>query len=477
MIDKQNKQNKQNNLFEDIFNEIKLSSDHLQSLEYIDSLYSEPPIPEEVIKDITTDIRSLTGSPFLNIPTTTLTPKLVNSISPNLSKSPLSDTNNEISLSNSMFLPTKEINSIQAFQLWFNNLEPYLFQGKEDIYQSYINQLNLYIEKIQKIKKNILQLQETSDNLTKQYQKMEINNQSIQQICFDIIQENETLINKIEIIEKELVYFNQLTPIYQFLSSPGTDMCYHSQFKPTLYLLDNCINFMKLNLNYKDSKLYLDKYQQCMTRALSIIHLNFYESINKLELNNNNNNNNNNISINDINNLQQKLRYLASEIRPLIFEIESRYMLNNDYNNLLLDCFDCYINFRLNSLNSFITQLACHNDLIISTLDGIAHLTIIIRDEETLFRSYFIEGEQELNSFLNNLLKLFFDTLSDTINKKLKGFNKKELAGTQEQLNLVQVYKFLFDQYQIISSSTSKAVIKDLLESMKSFIPVEDQLT
>jgi hypothetical protein len=101
-------------------------------------------------------------------------------------------------------------------------------------------------------------------------------------------------------IDSYLEYFQELEPATRMLNHPGESLIFQSDFLYMVERVDICIDFLKSHVSllrpclrpmlslicfkrhFKESEVYLLRYQQCMTRAMTLIKMNFVGSLRAL---------------------------------------------------------------------------------------------------------------------------------------------------------------------------------------------------
>lgn len=99
----------------------------------------------------------------------------------------------------------------------------------------------------------------------------------VQDTCEKVIKEEQELLSNLSQLKFTLSFFNDLDPIMRFLSSTPI-VCLEDAFLPFLVRIDEAILFFQSKVGiyaycntkseYKESAVYLLKYQQCMLKAM-----------------------------------------------------------------------------------------------------------------------------------------------------------------------------------------------------------------
>ncbi|KAJ9087470.1 Golgi transport complex subunit 3, variant 2 [Entomophthora muscae] len=314
-------------------------------------------------------------------------------------------------------LPEKPTQSVSSFLQWFSTLEPKFLTNQEKSYKCYQALLFDYKQKAASTLAEFNSVRDTLSELSSCQAQIQNEMAPIRVQCAESLQNKVVLEAQVSKIEAQLRPFEQLSQIHQFLSRPGNDLCVNPRFNTILQQLDSGLAFMNEHSTFKDADLYLARYQQSMTRSLSLIHLYFSDQLEPLKPTAAEDGVTFSASLADN---HQKFRYLASEMRPLICHVELRSHVHIDHSNLLADCYNLLIASRLSFLKLHLPVLVTRDELFDALIDGAAQMQSVLRDEESLFRSFFAEGEAELTSFLDELLTLFYEQWLASFLKRFK---------------------------------------------------------
>ena len=170
-----------------------------------------------------------------------------------------------------------KIQNISQFQEWKNSelsslsldveIENYLISVKtlKENSQEYIQRIQKSLDIIADLSKNNEFVVEKTGDL--------------QSKTNSIIREKENLQELANDLELKLSYFNSLEMVIKLLSSSGQEICLEKDFIPSLSLLDHCAQFLRQNMDFKESGVYYIKTKQCLTRSMMIIKMHIVNSL------------------------------------------------------------------------------------------------------------------------------------------------------------------------------------------------------
>ncbi|KAF9905427.1 Golgi transport complex subunit 3 [Linnemannia zychae] len=163
------------------------------------------------------------------------------------------------------------IETTQQFLDWFSGIEGKMERDQEDVYRNYLTVVVMYKEACQGFLTQIDETSECFKSLEGHYEFVEEKTRALQLACEKLLQEQTTLQTLADLMASKLSYFHQLEAVTKLFNAPGDDVCLRPEFAPMLNKLDECLDYVQQNLNYKDSELYQMRFRQCMTRGMTLI--------------------------------------------------------------------------------------------------------------------------------------------------------------------------------------------------------------
>ncbi|CAH3023669.1 unnamed protein product [Porites evermanni] len=226
--------------------------------------------------------------------------------------------------------------------------------------------------------------------------------------------------NMAESISNKLSYFNALDHLRHKLNSPTFSVTSES-FVPMLARLDECISFISSNQQYKESSVYLVRFKQCLNQALNQVKSHVVSLLKNATAQVLANKDGTNTSENSFALFYGKFRTCAPRVKSLMEQIEQRSHLSSEYSSLLSDCQHCYLSQRSQLLmpcvSDAIDKLAKQYERNPCSLvrAGCSVLIHVCRDEYQLYYHFFSKPSTGLDSLLEILCSVLYDSLRPVI--------------------------------------------------------------
>uniref|UniRef100_A0A672JQ52 Conserved oligomeric Golgi complex subunit 3 n=1 Tax=Salarias fasciatus TaxID=181472 RepID=A0A672JQ52_SALFA len=286
------------------------------------------------------------------------------------------------------------IETAQQFFAWFAKLQSNMDQDESAKYRKTRDDLNCYQEQCDAILKDVSAALEQLDSLQKQYLFVSNKTGALHEACEQLLKEQSELVDLAESIQQKLSYFNELENINTKLNSPTLSVNSEG-FIPMLSKLDDCIEYVSSHPNFKDYPVYLTKFKQCLSKAMHFMKIHI---------------------VNTMQNLTSQLTK-----RSLIEQIEQRAEKIPEYQQLLDEIHQCYLDQREQLLNpcirSTITDLTNQNskDHCALVRSGCAFMVHVCQDEHQLYNEFFTKPTQKLDELLEKLCLSLYDVLRPLI--------------------------------------------------------------
>ncbi|ODV63533.1 Golgi transport complex subunit COG3 ASCRUDRAFT_28412, partial [Ascoidea rubescens DSM 1968] len=267
---------------------------------------------------------------------------------------------------------------------------------------------------------------------------------------FDVLNDQKSdLSNFINKLNYNIDFLENLGYITRILNTPGSTIVRKQKFKICLEKLDDSLEFVENNPDFRDIDSYKIRFRSGMTKALTLIRnyiINFLKTLyNNLQYQLNNQSNNFNLDLNSNSITQDALLYTkfssnSDVINDLSNEIIKRIENHQEYNGLLSDCYNQYFSIRSKLISSIISKNS--QDLVITkkkflrfSQSMLSYFVNIIRQEHELFAIFFafvddddnnnnnqkvIKNEEQLTQWLQTLCKPLYDILKNRIYKVIE---------------------------------------------------------
>ncbi|SCV70276.1 BQ2448_1670 [Microbotryum intermedium] len=355
---------------------------------------------------------NLTGSPVLN-----------RSSSPSTSRHPLHSENNDAPVHQEEDEPTLgPITTTQQFHDWFALVESSLEIEQEQVYVNHLDTLQNHVAACQHVLERLDDARGLLSEIEANYRFVEDNSSALQLACETMLDEQKHLIQVTQAISARLEYFRQLETATRMLNLPGEDLVLRQAFLDVLDRLDVCLDYLKANRDFKDAEIYLIRFQQCLTRSMTLIKMYFVSTIKRLTTEVLDKMNGKDLSETALHALlYTKFSSTAETLRILTYELEKRASLDrNEYGNLLAECYTVWFASRLQLLSASLQEEVRRmdpvgSDVIKLAKAGCNHLRSVCMSEWDLYKQLFSTGQVEAYRFLESLCDYLYDSLRPRI--------------------------------------------------------------
>ncbi|XP_051762172.1 conserved oligomeric Golgi complex subunit 3 [Ctenopharyngodon idella] len=365
-------------------------------------------------------------------------------------------------------LENDRIETAQQFFSWFSKLQVQMDQDEATKYRKTRDVLNGYEEQCDAILNDVNAALEHLDSLQKQYLFVSTKTGTLHEACEQLLKEQSELVDLAESIQEKLSYFNELENINTKLNS--TTLSVNSEgFIPMLSKLDECIEYVSSHPNFKDYPVYLSKFKQCLSKAMQLIKS---HTVNTLQNLTSQLTKRDPLGAPNADNAftlyYVKFRAAAPKVRRLIEQVEQRSEIIPEYQQLLDEIHQCYLDQRevllSPSINSTITDLTSQNskDHCALVRSGCAFMVHVCQDEHQLYNEFFSKPTSKLDELLEKLCLSLYDFLRPLIIhvvhletlSELCGILKNEMLEDHVLNNVVQLAAF-------------DALVKQMLEDVQ----------
>ncbi|XP_044140004.1 conserved oligomeric Golgi complex subunit 3 isoform X2 [Bufo gargarizans] len=360
------------------------------------------------------------------------------------------------------------IETAQQFFSWFAQLQTHMDQDEGAKYREMREYLSGFQDQCDAILNDVNVALQHLESLQKQYLFVSTKTGTLHEACEQLLKEQSELVNLAESIQQKLSYFNELENINTKLNSPTLSVNTEG-FIPMLSKLDDCISYISTHPNYKDYPVYMAKVKQCLSKAM---HLMKTYTVNTLQ------NLTNQLmkrdpstaphSDNAFTLFYVKFRGAAPKVRTLIEQMEQRSERLPEYQLLLGEIHQCYLEQRENllspSITTTITDLTSHNnrDHCALVRSGCAFMVHVCQDEYQLYNEFFTKPTPKLDELLEKLCLSLYDVLRPLIIHVVHLETLSELCGILKIEMLEDHVQNSVDQLGAFD-----AVVKQMLEDVQ----------
>uniref|UniRef100_A0A8C2NNZ7 Conserved oligomeric Golgi complex subunit 3 n=1 Tax=Capra hircus TaxID=9925 RepID=A0A8C2NNZ7_CAPHI len=335
----------------------------------------------------------------------------------------------------SLGMEEERIETAQQFFSWFAKLQTQMDQDEGTKYRQMRDYLSGFQEQCDAILNDVNSALQHLESLQKQYLFVSNKTGTLHEACEQLLKEQSELVDLAENIQQKLSYFNELETINTKLNSPTLSVNSEG-FIPMLAKLDDCITYISSHPNFKDYPVYLLKFKQCLSKAL---HLMKTYTVNTLQNLTNQLLKRDPSSVPNADNaftlFYVKFRAAAPKVRTLIEQIEQRSEKIPEYQQLLTDIHQCYLDQRElllgPSITCTVTELTSQNNRDHCALirSGCAFMVHVCQDEHQLYNEFFTKPTSKLDELLEKLCVSLYDVFRPLIIHVIHLETLSELCG------------------------------------------------
>ncbi|OCB87405.1 Sec34-domain-containing protein [Sanghuangporus baumii] len=318
--------------------------------------------------------------------------------------------------------PGRPVQTPQEFYDWFSMIERSVAHSQEAHYRDYLATLDTHLSTCQSLVEGVHSVSMDVDDMLDGWRSVESGGRSLKEACEELLDERDRVIQLAEDIGARLEYFQELEHATRMLNHPGDSLVLQSDFLNMVERVDICIDFLRAHRHYREAEIYLLRFQQCLTRAMTLIKMYFVGSLKALTSDILRRIPSKEISAT----AQEHLLYtrfqsVSVQVAPLIGELERRTQAHPEkLSALLAECHSAYFSARKSLLSSRLAEEIKgldpgRSDLVELTRAGCSYLKQLCVDEFTLFRCFFNSGKEMLYAYLESLCDYLYDDLRPRI--------------------------------------------------------------
>uniref|UniRef100_A0A8C3YB60 Conserved oligomeric Golgi complex subunit 3 n=1 Tax=Catagonus wagneri TaxID=51154 RepID=A0A8C3YB60_9CETA len=374
----------------------------------------------------------------------------------------------------SLDMKDERIETAQQFFSWFAKLQTQMDQDEESKYRQMRDYLSGFQEQCDAILNDVNSALQHLESLQKQYLFVSNKTGALHEACEQLLKEQSELVELAENIQQKLSYFNELETINTKLNSPTLSVNSEG-FIPMLAKLDDCITYISSHPNFKDYPIYLLKFKQCLSKALQLMKT---YTVNTLQNLTNQLLKRDPSSVPNADNaftlFYVKFRVAAPKVRTLIEQIEQRSEKIPEYQQLLNDIHQCYLDQRElllgPSITCTVTELTSQNNRDHCALirSGCAFMVHVCQDEHQLYNEFFTKPTSKLDELLEKLCMSLYDVFRPLIIhvihletlSELCGILKNEVLEDHVQNNAEQLGAFAAGVKQMLEDVQERLVYR-----------------
>ncbi|KAK4049565.1 Golgi transport complex subunit 3 [Microbotryomycetes sp. JL201] len=314
------------------------------------------------------------------------------------------------------------IETAQQFHDWFTRVERSIEHGQEQVYRHHLQELDEHVSSCDVVLEQLDDARGLLSEMEANYRFVEDNSRALQLACETMLDEQKHLIEVTDAIGARLEYFRELETATRMLNLPGEELVLQEDFLNLLDRLDACLEYLKANRDFKDAELYIIRFQQCLTRSMTLIKMYFVSTIRRLTQEVSDKMAGKDLSETALNALlYAKFSSVAETLKILVAELEKRAKVEpGEYGALLNECYGAWFGSRSALLSASLIEEVrrmdpANSELIKLAKAGCTHLRSVCMSEWALYRQMFSSGEAEAYRFLESLCDYLYDSLRPRI--------------------------------------------------------------
>ncbi|KAK9697401.1 hypothetical protein RND81_08G036100 [Saponaria officinalis] len=348
---------------------------------------------------------------------------------PNLVKEPMLGQENGLSVDTQDTVADLSSAAIEAvlvntnqFYKWFTDLEAAMKSETEEKYRHYVDTLTQRIQTCDLILRQVDDTLELFNELQLQHQAVATKTKTLRDACDSLLMEKQRLIEFADALRSKLNYFDELENIAKSFYSPSMSVG-NRDFLPLLKRLDECITYVESNPQYAESSVYLVKFRQLQSRALSMMRAYVHSVLKNASSQVHEairNSGGSKFSVSEAveaSVIYVRFKAAASELKLVLEEIECRSS-RKEYTQLLAECHKLYCEQRHSLLRGIVQQriseFSKKEALPSLTRSGCGYLMQVYQLEHQLFSHFFPASSKDVSSLaplIDPLCTHLYDTL------------------------------------------------------------------
>lgn len=318
--------------------------------------------------------------------------------------------------------PKQPVQTPQQFYDWVAQIDRSVAHSQEAHFRAHVAVVSEHLNTADTLTERIDEVDLEVGGLLEGWRSVEEGGKNLKDACERLLEERDRLLELTEEIETRLEYFQELEHATRMLNHPGESLVLQTDFLYMVERVDVCIDYLKAHRYYREAEIYLLRFQQCMTRAMTLIRMFFVGSLRALTADVSRR-----LSEKDVSSTAQmhllytRFRSITSQLSPLLSELERRAEAHpDDLSALLSECHSAYFAARKNLLVGRLMEEIrgldpAHTELVELTNAGCSYLKHLCTDEFNLYREFFNSGEDQLYIYLENLCDHLYDDLRPRI--------------------------------------------------------------
>ncbi|KAF9466887.1 Sec34-like family-domain-containing protein [Collybia nuda] len=318
--------------------------------------------------------------------------------------------------------PKQPVQTPQQFYDWFALIDRSVAHSQEAHFRAHVANVSEHLDTCDQIINRIDEVEKEVAGMLEGWRSVEEGGKSLKDACEVLLEERDKLLELTDEIDTRLEYFQELEHATRMLNHPGESLVLQTDFLYMVERVDVCIDYLKAHRHFREAEIYLFRFQQCMTRAMTLIKMYFVGSLRALSLDVLKRLSEKDVSPTaQMHLLYTRFKSVSNQLAPLLGELDRRAeAYPQELSALLSECHTAYFAARKSLLVGRLTEEIkgldpSRTELVELTRAGCSYLKQLCTDEFDLYRHFFNSGEEQLYQYLENLCDYLYDDLRPRI--------------------------------------------------------------
>ncbi|KAL0570742.1 Golgi transport complex subunit 3 [Marasmius crinis-equi] len=340
-------------------------------------------------------------------------------------------------------LPKHPILTPQQFYDWYTLIERSVAHSQDAHFRAHVSMVASHLETCDYLVEKVEGVEREVEGMLDGWKGVEEGGKSLKESCERVLEERDKILQLEQELFQRLEYFQELDHATRMLNHPGESLVLQSDFLYMVERVDICIDYLKSHRHFREAELYLLRFTQCLTRAMTLIKMYFVGSLRAMS---------SDIArrLSENKTLSQATahhllytRFLSLSLRqpstasnshspsslpPLLRELERRAASHPEtLEALLAECHAAYLSTRKALVGNVVreevraltrgVEMGSSNtvDVVELTRAGCSYIKQLCSDEFELFKEFFTTGEDQLYQYLETLCDYLYDDLRPRI--------------------------------------------------------------
>ncbi|KAF7790075.1 hypothetical protein EIP86_001025 [Pleurotus ostreatoroseus] len=244
--------------------------------------------------------------------------------------------------------PKHPIQTPQQFYDWFALIDRSVAHSQEAHFRAHLSDVAGHLETCDRLVQWIDEIESEVDEMIEGWRSVEEGGKSLKDACEQLLEERDKLLEMTDSIGTRLEYFQELEHATRMLNHPGESLVLQTDFLYMVERVDICIDYLKAHRHFREAEIYLLRFQQCLTRAMTLIKMYFVGSLRALVADVTKRISEKGVSTTaQTHLLYTRFTTVSSQLAPLLAELERRAVAHPDeLSALLAECHTAYFSAR-----------------------------------------------------------------------------------------------------------------------------------